>query len=144
MCVSRIAEARNAVQQFAIASEKLRMIGLTQQRGQLDERVKHALQIKGRTADDLEHARGCCLLLERLVALTGEQRNPLSYTGGQGFRRRATFAVLRRLKVLRRCGFVASPPVLLRSLIAFAKLRTSMVAAQTGIPEGAINVRFGS
>ena len=39
-------------------------------RGALDDGVEHRLHVRRRAADDAEHFRGCCLMLQRFGELT--------------------------------------------------------------------------
>ena len=48
---------------------------LAQPRRQLDKRVEDGLQIKARTADDLEHIASRGLLLQGLVPFAGKPRD---------------------------------------------------------------------
>src|SRR5262245_45702139 len=51
-----------------------RLVGFTQARGRLDERLQNRCQIERRAADDLEHVGGGGLLLQRLAQLVEEPR----------------------------------------------------------------------
>jgi hypothetical protein len=46
-------------------------VGIAQSGGRLDQRVKHGLQIESRTAYDLKHVGGGCLLLQRFCEIGG-------------------------------------------------------------------------
>src|SRR5215467_1306735 len=52
---------------FAMGQKNNRIVRLAQLHCGLSQRVEHGLQIKGRSADDLEHIGGGCLLLERFA-----------------------------------------------------------------------------
>jgi hypothetical protein len=65
----------NQMQGIAAPAVDISERGLTDADGFLKHRLKHGLKITGGTADDLEHLRGCRLLLQRLVQLAGEPRD---------------------------------------------------------------------
>src|SRR5271166_5037669 len=56
------------------AAEEVRTFGFAQSNRGFEERVEHRLQIKGRTADDLEHIGGSGLLLKRFAQLVEQPR----------------------------------------------------------------------
>src|SRR5262249_61270201 len=59
------AEGRGDRKGVAIAPPDNARIRFAQTSGRLDQRVKHGLQIEGRSADDLEYVGGGGLLLQR-------------------------------------------------------------------------------
>src|ERR1700730_6275258 len=49
-------------------------VGLTQAMRRFDQGIEHSLQVKGRTADDLEHVCGGSLLLQRFAQFVEQAR----------------------------------------------------------------------
>ena len=106
----RISVKRRAPIKIPITTKQKTEFGVTQAGSSFDERVKHGLEIKSRAANDLEHASGGSLLLQRLIALAREPRDICFLAGSKGTAPVSSFgrfAAPQRLAALRLCCLAA-------------------------------------
>src|SRR5262249_51478291 len=71
LCLLRKAVRCDQVVHVVALAEHIRLVGATEARDRLKQRVEHRLELYGRAADSLEHVRGSGLLLKGLAQLLG-------------------------------------------------------------------------
>src|SRR5215831_9697989 len=71
ICRWRIPSSGNRAEAVAVSKVQRSKSSFTNARGVREHSIKDRLKFAGRTRDDLQHFRCCCLLLQRLGQIVG-------------------------------------------------------------------------